>query len=884
MYLEKLELQGFKSFANKNKLNFPGMIGDEKRGITAIVGPNGSGKSNIADAIRWVLGEQSIKILRGKKSEDVIFSGSNKKTKLGMAEVSLFLNNEDKSRIRISKEEEKDSPLNFSNIQITRRIYRGGDSEYIINGSRVRLIDVQILLAKAKFGQKTYSVIGQGMVENFLNTSISERKSFFDEATGVKQFQLKRDSSLNKLESSHENLSQVDMLLQEIEPRLKSLTRQVSKLQKREELEKELQTLQHQYYRTKWHDINDKLSKVNAEFLELDKTKIEKEKKSKNINKELEKLGNNNNFTELNNLQRELEELQSEKEKLTKQLARLDAELESNLESHGQFDLAWLNNKKEQLTSELNKASQEIKNTNTVGIDNINQREEAELKEVNKKIDELNKYLVKLTSTQVHNEEKDKVKEIIKNFLKELDEISEEEDINKLKQLIKQAKASFKEKIKSFIEENSDQNTETNNELQKDIEKTQTEIIELSEERQEISNRINENNLKVSSEKERIKLLKEKEQQLEEEIEDINLKLQKGDVKFDDAKINEEKTSLKDKAEDFDKKINEKRQSINKINSDKEEEKMHLFNLQKNIQNSQNEINSLTSQLNDLKINATRQETKLEALETSIRNDKISLTEIRNTRVKEDIDVDAHWNKMMSMKHQLELIGGIDPETEKEYNETKERYDFLFSQTTDLQGAIKSLEKVVYELDSTIKQQFDREFKIISDKFSEYFKILFNGGDAKIFKVMTEEEIPEAEKEDDDELKKIKFLKKHNATGLSGVDVQATPPGKKIKSINMLSGGEKALTAIALICAIISVNPSPFVVLDEVDAALDEANSERLAKILDDLSHKTQFIIITHNRASMKKANVLYGITMGDEGVSKLLSINLDQVKGKDAA
>jgi chromosome segregation protein len=194
MFLEKLEIQGLKSFANKNELVFPGMLDGTKRGITAIVGPNGSGKSNVADAVRWALGEQSMKTLRGKKSEDVIFSGSDKKGKLSMAEVSMHLNNEDGK-----------APIDYSQLVITRRLYRNGESEYLINNNRVRLSDIQMLLAKAKFGQKTYSVIGQGMVEGFLNTTLAERKEFFDEATGVKQYQIKRDDALNKLRSSHEN-------------------------------------------------------------------------------------------------------------------------------------------------------------------------------------------------------------------------------------------------------------------------------------------------------------------------------------------------------------------------------------------------------------------------------------------------------------------------------------------------------------------------------------------------------------------------------------------------------------------------------------------------------------------------------------------------------
>jgi chromosome segregation protein len=291
--------------------------------------------------------------------------------------------------------------------------------------------------------------------------------------------------------------------------------------------------------------------------------------------------------------------------------------------------------------------------------------------------------------------------------------------------------------------------------------------------------------------------------------------------------------------------------------------------------------------LNDIKIAATRFETKLEGLEIEIREDFGDLKKVKDHEAKGDFAAEDGKEKIGQIKRQLELIGGIDPQVEVEYKETKERYDFLSGQVDDFSRAVESLRKIIKELDLTIKERFDLEFKVIAKKFEEYFKILFNGGSAKIIKVMDDslekeengegEEKKSAEEMQMADLKKIKFLQKHNATGLSGVEIQACPPGKKIQSIAVLSGGERALTAIALICAIISANPSPFVVLDEVDAALDEANSERLAKILDELSHKTQFIVITHNRASMRRANILYGVTMGDDGVSKLLSVKLDE-------
>ena len=251
MFLERLEIQGFKSFANPIELVF-------NRDLTAVVGPNGSGKSNIADAVRWVLGEQSTKNLRSKKSEDIIFAGSDKKHRLGFAQVDMYLNNQDKQ-----------ADIDFDQIVITRRVERNGDSSYLLNGSKVRLIDVQLLLAKSNFGQKTYSIIGQGMIDGILTASSAERKEFFDEATGVRQFQIKKDQAILKLTNSKKNLIQSSQILAELEPRLRSLTRQVNKLEKREKIEQELQDLQTNYYSWIGNNLEQDLSVQKNSFDKL---------------------------------------------------------------------------------------------------------------------------------------------------------------------------------------------------------------------------------------------------------------------------------------------------------------------------------------------------------------------------------------------------------------------------------------------------------------------------------------------------------------------------------------------------------------------------------------------------------------------------------------
>src|SRR5579872_3348105 len=229
MYLKRLEIQGFKSFANKTTLEF-------EQGMTAVVGPNGSGKSNIADSIRWVLGEQSLKQLRGKKSEDVIFAGSEKKVRQSFAEVSVTFDNTDRK-----------IPLDYSEVSITRRMDRSGESDYLINGNRVRLLDIVDLVLKSNIGTSRYTVIGQGTIDQMVLAGPAEVKNLLDEASGVKNYYIKREKTLRRLEQTAHNLMRAEDLIAEIEPRLKSLRRQAKRMEARAEIEQKLKIYQREF-------------------------------------------------------------------------------------------------------------------------------------------------------------------------------------------------------------------------------------------------------------------------------------------------------------------------------------------------------------------------------------------------------------------------------------------------------------------------------------------------------------------------------------------------------------------------------------------------------------------------------------------------------------
>lgn len=769
MFLQKIEIQGFKSFAQKVTLEFPrpdrpvaqtsagnGVIA----GVACIVGPNGSGKSNIVDAIRWVLGEQSLKSLRGKKSEDVIFSGSDKKARLGMAQVSLHVNNEDGAM-----------PVDFQEVVIARKLYRNGESEYLINKSKVRLQDVLLLLAKSNFGQKSYSIVSQGSIDQVIMATPNERKEYFDEAVGVKQFQIKRDQSINKLEGAWNNLRQVDALLTEITPRLNSLTRQVKRLERRAKVEAELKDASQKYYGWLWSDLETKVKEVKPSLISGEAKLATKEKELRDLQSHLRSLENQDSRSKVfNDLQQAYQKILDEKNKLR----------EEQLILQNKIELA-----KQRLTEKPVPMA---------------------------------------------------LPEILRR-LKELDAL----ETSLTKNLAAAAPAA---------------------------------LAQAREDAREIG-----------------RLLKDLVEQLE------NPKVKSETKNEVDPETLADLKAVTIDLDGVDKRLVEARTAIENFNAAEEKKKGKFFDLQRQITVKQEEYNKSASEISNLRVEMARLETRQQDLSAEISQETGDREWLKAFTVVK-IDEPAIRSEISQLKHQLELIGGVDPETVGEYQQTKERFDFLTDQGDDLRKSINDLEKVINELDDQIQQQFDNSFKHINQEFSKFFKILFNGGKAELILIKDEGGTQESKEvkvdgentepefkpgilktleEAEEKLSPKRFLKKRTGKVITGIDIVATPPGKKVSSISMLSGGERSLASIALICAVIYNNPSPFVILDEVDAALDEANSQRFAKIVRELAHKTQFIVITHNRATMHQASILYGVTMGDEGISKLISLKLEE-------
>lgn len=756
MYLKKIEISGFKSFANKTTLHFLpdcDVAMSEKCGITAIVGPNGSGKSNVADAIRWAIGEQSWKNLRGKKSEDVIFAGTDKKARLSTASVTLFFDNSDK---RI--------PIEFTEVSITRKIYRSGESEYLINGARVRLLDIVDLLAKVGIGKDSYCVITQGMSDAVLNATPVERRSIFEDAAGVKQYQIEKERALRKLESTRENLVRVDSLTAEIEPHLKNLRRQAEKASQGKDVAEKLRTKQLLLYGFLWDTFQRERGTLMHE-----RDKAEQEVFHLEV--------------ETNTLERAVTEAsarmenQAEEERLSQALMLVRDEINGLLRDRS-IVLG-----KIEIEKERQKPEEVIR---VIPVD---------LRYVQGALDEISLDQSKLIER-----------------LRNVEKLEDLQDIREFAQVIKQKLSDIYEKAG-----------------QGSIQESQTIVLP-------------DDAMRLSTER------------LE--------------------RLLEEQVSYDTRLDILQKTLIEKEQTLLAFREASRTSRETFFAKEKEWREKSHFLTSLKDRLNEVRVRLARLEVREEDLMMLVREElAMNVNDLQYDGT--SVERDRLEREIARLKVEAEHIGTIDPLIVEEYKETEKRFEFLTRESADLKQAMESLRSVIKEMEQKIDTVFHKAFQEIEKQFTAYFKIIFGGGQAQlsIMKVRprrrsVEEVLEEGSAEEYED----------GEDALLGIDIAVCPPGKKITHLSMLSGGERSLTSLALLFAIISHNPPPFAVLDEVEAALDEANSRRFGAMLHELSRQTQFIAITHNRETMSQAGLLYGVTMGADGVSQLLSLRLDQV------
>ena len=976
MYLKEIEILGFKSFADRINI-------DLDDNITCVVGPNGSGKSNIVDAIRWVLGEQSVKSLRGENlMSDIIFSGSKTRNSLNVASVSLTFDNSDHYL-----------NLPYNNVSIKRRLYRNGENEYFLNGEKCRLKDITELFLDTGVGKSSFNIISQGEISRILSSSSHERRLVIEEAAGILKYKTRREEALRKLDKTMNNIERVNDIIGELETRVEPLREQSMKaktyLEIKDKLKqvevgllvKEISDINQKYQINKDRvkileesilKLNTKINNSEVEKLKIKELELEKEKTILNnklivLTKEEEELNGKRiilkerskyDATDLK-VHENIIYLKENSFKLSNEIRLLEDDLvniKSDLTNSEEriknlaSKLIDLKNKKDTLNREYNiKNKDYLENKNRINIVKDNLENNATINSNVKRIlnnprltgiydafgNILNiesKYSKALEVITVSNrnfiivDTPDDAKEAI-NFLKnnnlgratffplnvikpkgvdyETIDILEKDldylgilsdfvkyndkyrnvvlnqlgniilvrDIdagNRISKLINNryrivtldgevihvggsmtggsinvtvSPISLKNELNDLILKNNTYETLLID-LNKEIDSLDKQILEIEEKGyQEKSNNIRLSELFNSNNT----IVNEKINKLEQ----INLELHNLDHLEDNTLLKEEEEITKlyyQKKEEKDL-INKE---IERLAKNYQEVKDNILNLEAVDRMNNSDLKNKEKELKDLEIEINKMDFKLDN-NLNILNSEYELT---YEKAKEEyfleLELSEARHDVNKYKSQLKEIGMVNILSIEEFEEVNQRYEFLTGQRNDLFNAKETLYSIIDEMDQVMQEDFLKTFKELEIEFKNVFRELFKGGNATL-KLTDPSNILE-----------------------TGVDIIASPPGKSLKAISLLSGGEKTLTAISLLFAILNIRKVPFCIFDEVEAALDESNVDVFGHYLDNYKNKTQFLLITHKKRTMEYAKTLYGITMQESGVSKLVSVKLE--------
>ena len=978
MYLKEIKAYGFKSFADKINIEFG-------KNINEIVGPNGSGKSNIVDAVRWVLGEQSMKSLRGDSSLDVIFSGSDSRKPLNSASVTLVFDNEDRSL-----------PIDFSEVSIKRMAFRTGENEYYINNEKVRLKDITELLTDSGTAKESFNIISQGKIDEILSNKPEDRRIIFEEAAGVLKYKRRKEEALRKLDKTNQNLNRVNDIINELDSNLAPLLEASNKAKKYmeikdrlsnievssiayeinnlnteyqngkkrvEELENEIASISSNSssydvdvlkYKDKLREIRENISIKQSKIIELtkreeqiasdiklleerNKYKSDESRISNNIIKLKEELVNINSYIndEKNNI-----------DILNKKIEVINDSIKTSTDNYNENST-----KKNNLNNILLKNNREIdsikyrieylENTLTSGtllpksIKSI--LDNPKFNGVHNVISELinvesrygtaistalggaSSYLVVDTPSTakeligylkdnnlgratfyplsvingkyIDNEVlssleyipgyigtgsslvtfDNKYKNIIDNVLGNIIIVDNIDTANKVSASINkrykivtldgqvvnvggsltggsQIKSNNTISIKYEIEELRRKSSffeEKNKNILKDIANIDKDIMEYT-------SRIHS----LSSEK------VEYESTIASIKNDYDIRLRDKESKEKELKDLSNISNNTSEEDNLIKSLSEVRESISNINKEisilkvDEDKTNSLINeIEETSRMNNSHISKKEKELNSLNIMINRTDVKLDNLLNTLTNDYNMTYEFAINNYKLDMELETAKREVVKLKDNLSLLGNVNLDAPLEYERQKERYDFLNGQKNDLVNAENTLYDIIKEMDTIMKEKFLDTFNRVKEEFKVVYRELFKGGKAELSLT------------DPDNLLE------------TGIEIKAEPPGKKLQSISLLSGGEKTFTAISLLFAILNIRPVPFCLFDEVEAALDDANVEAFGRYLDKYRNKTQFIIITHKKKTMEYADILYGITMEESGVSKIVSVKLEDVK-----
>ena len=978
MYLKEIRAYGFKSFADKISIEFG-------KNLNGVVGPNGTGKSNIVDAVRWVLGEQSIKSLRGETTTDVIFSGSASRKALNSASVTLIFDNSDRGL-----------PIDFSEVSIKRVAFRGGENEYYINNNRCRLKDITDLLVDSGAAKESFNIIGQGKIDEILSTKASDRRVIFEEAAGVLKYKKRKEEAIRKLDRTSLNINRVNDIISELNVNLEPLRVQSLKAKEYLKAKDELKDVEISLITSDIEKINNEYqdNKLKIEELSLEIAKLSNSSSGYDISllkeKDLLKITDeniNHKQLEILSLTKEIESIDADirllKErqkyenevdkignniislrenilKIEDNVRSIDNEIDINNKKIDDYNskIVFLEDKYKTLKDKRNLLENELNGYAKKKIDlsyridvldsNINNNSSmpnsvksilnnprftkiydviGNLIEVDDKYSFAISTSLGASSNYLVVDSSNDVKEMV-NYLKDnnigratffpLDVIKPRSiDFNTLS--ILSTFDSFVNVASKLVSYDSKFDNIIGNQLGNVI--VVTDIDSANNISKRIDNRykivtldgqvvnvggsitggknIKENNvisLKYELDNCRFQLnnITEKINIIDKNINDINkeinvlendiynIKLLKNEItELNNSKNNIKCNYLKEK-ENISKELIDLNNITNKKSEievlldkyykkkeelDNKEKELDILKIDKiklnesvremesEINFSNNLINKKEKELNNLNILVNRMDVKLDNLLVNLSNDYNITFEYAKENYKLEIDEDTARKQVSSLKNKLKEIGVVNIGSIEEYDRINERHEFLVSQKNDLLNAKDTLNEIINEMDSIMENKFLETFNLIQKEFKQVFKDLFKGGKAEL--VLTEPD---------------NLLE-------TGIEIKAEPPGKHLQSISLLSGGEKTFTAISLLFAILNVRSVPFCIFDEVEAALDDANVESFGNYLNNYKDKTQFIIITHKKKTMEFADILYGITMQESGVSKLVSVRLEDIK-----
>jgi chromosome segregation protein len=768
MYLKSLEINGFKSFAKKADLAFT-------TPITSIVGPNGSGKSNVAEAFRFVLGEQSLKSMRGKKGEDMIWNGNTDVARANRASVKIVFDN---TRRFLN--------LDFDEVSVERTVFRDGVNEYLINGTRVRLKDVLELLASAHVGASGHHIISQGEADRILNSNMRERKAMVEEALGLKIYQYKMDESERRLEKTEENIKSVESLRREVAPHLKFLKKQVEKIEKAQEMKSRLGLLYKQYLKREQIYLADARAKIAAEKAPIEARMAELEADLREAKSVLERSKSHDQKSDhILSLEEKIRGAREKKDALMREIGRIEGQTAAE-------ERALARERELSKTLEFNVSISDVETLAGEMEENISRAE-------------------KETEPEIVRQILNSIRSLVTGFIAKHRKKSSGDTV-----------ADSEKTLADLVAKKAS--------LDADLRAVQTDEQNLSKEYAALRAEIDaEKDTNRAAEKKVFEVMTAQN----EVIGQLNLVRARGE-------------SLRIEEENFKREMGEAGALVGR----------DIMNLDA--------------------FTLTEEDVAHAGHSGAPISDAAVLAEDRSLQ-------HERRRELEKIKIRLEESGiGAATDVLKEFQEVSERDTFLINELADLEKSAESLRALINELSQKISVEFATGLEKINTQFENFFSIMFGGGEAKL--VLVKEKKRKAVADSDTDLEALMAEGADGAAAVNpeeteaeeGIEISVNLPRKKVKGLMMLSGGERALTSIALIFAMSQVKPPPFIILDETDAALDESNSRKYGDMIESLAKYSQLILITHNRETMARAGVLYGVTMLS-GVSKLLSIQFDE-------